>query len=381
MDEKFSKQLKQTSGKHLQPSECGKIEMNFAEFPLGFLSNRVPKGCNSFVVEYCERFRGEMVTRRLSVEPSVNYGFPVAKDREIVTACIQLTKKAGFPKCGRIPFSRYDFIEALRWNHGGEQYARVTKGLNKLKLTGYKWENSWFDNESKEWCDHTFSILDNVVIAKSDKPTGSNKNPRRASWFKWNEVVLASFAAGFLRDLDLDTYHSLGSLAAKEIYPLLLKNFHWADRLSYDLYEFAFQKLGMRGRSYEGNVTKVKDALELPIRDLVDHGITKPLSTSKRFIREPGGSWQIVFERPTTGRRKKKPVAISNLPSQPDATDVDLQKVVDSLARRKISEGAAIEFQEQYSLEQNPICRTGQWMSNDAKAKRSGFQTVGLHVH
>ena len=329
--------------------------MNFAEFPLGFLSERVPKGCSSFVVEDRIPFRGETVTRRLSVEPSVSYGFPVAKDREIVTACLQLTKLAGFPEDGKIRFSRYDFIEALRWDHGGEQYSRVIKGLNKLKLTGYKWENSWWDNESKEWCDHTFSILDNVVIAKSDRqPRGNSgqRKPRRASWFKWNEVVLASFKAGFLRDLDLDKYHSLGSLAAKEMYPLLAKNFHWADRLSYGLYDFAFHKLGMRGKSYEGNVAKIKAALLTPIQDLVDHGIVKDLSASERFVRLPDGTWQVIFENPTAKRPKAKPSAVSQIPIQNRPASSELQKLIKSLAKRQISKEAALEFHQQYSLEQ-----------------------------
>jgi hypothetical protein len=190
------------------------------------------------------------------------------------------------------------------------------------------------------------------VIAPSDRAArrGANgETQRRASWFKWNEVVLASFKAGFLRDLDLDTYHSLGSLAAKEMYPLLEKNFHWSQRMTYDLYAFAFHKLGMRGRSYEGNVAKIKSALAEPIEDLVAHGILKALPTSKRYVQQRAGCWNIVFER-GSGRRGK--MSVANSPTLLAGTNPEKEKIIKGLVKRNISTEAASKILHTYSIEQ-----------------------------
>lgn len=328
----------------------GKAEMNFAEFPLGFLSERVPKGCDSFVVEDRVRFRGEIIPRRLSVLPAKGYGFPVAKDREIITACVQVTKKAGFPEDGKVHFSRYEVIDTLQWEHGGGQYKRLKHGLEKLTFTGYKWENSWWDNEAKQFCDHSFSILDNVVCAPNDRRRRQDgKTPPRTSWFKWNEVVVASFKAGFLKDLNMDIYRSLGSLLAKEMFSLLDKNFYWKKQLDYKLVEFAFHKLGMRGKSYEDNVAKIKDSLKEPIEELVSWGIIR--ENSNRFFRDNYGEWHVLFEKGKGGsKRRVENVHTTSRSHAPNTSVEDRKRIIRSLTKRGLSADFAMLCSLEHSL-------------------------------
>ena len=321
----------------------GKDEMNFAEFPLGFLSERVPKGIESFVVERTVKHRGKSVQQRLRVVPSRDYGFPVAKDREIVTACIQATKRAGFPDDGKVFFSRYELIDSLQWEHGGEQYRRLTYGLNKLKFTGYQWDQSWWDHDAKDWCDHSFSLLDNVVIPRSDIPQNGDAaaHPRRC-WFKWNEVVLASFRAGFIKDLNMDIYRSLSSLTAKEMYRFLDKNFYWRQRIVDDVFSFAFNTLGMRGRSYERNVSKIKESLREPIEELASHGILKPMSDADRFVKK-NGQWQVILEKGNGRRVARRPTPAKSVLNEKAKKRRDM--VLRSLKKRDISHDAAVLFE------------------------------------
>ena len=66
--------------------QSGKDEMNFAEFPIALLTDRVPKGQKTINFEdqiYDER-RKKLVTRRRIIEGSEEYGLPTATDDTVI---------------------------------------------------------------------------------------------------------------------------------------------------------------------------------------------------------------------------------------------------------------------------------------------------------
>jgi hypothetical protein len=73
----------------------GKDEMNFAEFPIALLTDRVPKGQKSikFEDEFYDERRKKLISRKRVIEGSEEYGLPTATDDTVILALIQLTKQ------------------------------------------------------------------------------------------------------------------------------------------------------------------------------------------------------------------------------------------------------------------------------------------------
>ena len=59
----------------------GKDEMNFAEFPIALLTDRVPKGqkCIKFGDQIYDERRKKLITRKRVIEGSEEYGLPTAR--------------------------------------------------------------------------------------------------------------------------------------------------------------------------------------------------------------------------------------------------------------------------------------------------------------
>jgi plasmid replication initiation protein len=114
------------------PKDMGRDEMNFAEFPLGMLADRAPRGCKTLVFEQCieSRRRAQSGVRRLTVAATNEFGLPTAADDEVVLGLVQLTKAAGFSdRC--VQFSRYELIRLLGWRDEGRSYRRLEESLNR----------------------------------------------------------------------------------------------------------------------------------------------------------------------------------------------------------------------------------------------------------
>src|SRR5262245_13711551 len=95
----------------------GKDEMNFAEFPIAFLSDRVPAGVNTLVFEDTVRDKGTglPVVRKLTVRGADGLGLPTAGDVDVLVALMQLTKQRNDFTERRVYFSRYELIKFLGW--------------------------------------------------------------------------------------------------------------------------------------------------------------------------------------------------------------------------------------------------------------------------
>jgi Replication initiator protein A len=274
----------------------GKDEMNFAEFPIAMLTDRVPKGQRSIKFEdqvYDER-KKKLVPRKRLIEGSAEYGLPNATDDMVILALIQLTKqKNDFTRC-EIEFSRHELIRILGWPNEGKSYDRIKNSLMRIKGVNYFYDNAWWDSRLKAWTTRAFSIIDNVEI--NDSRAVDSQGGLFPSRVVWNEIVFDSLKAGFVRDLDFQLCMQLEHPTALRMYRFLGKRFYLKPDLTFDLKEFAHIYLNL-GRNYEGG-KQISRKLQPAILELEGVGFLEPLPDSERFPKK-GRDWTIRFVKKT----------------------------------------------------------------------------------
>jgi len=273
-------------------ARAGKDEMNFAEFPIALLTDRVPKGQKSIRFEdqiYDER-RKKLITRRRVIEGSEEYGLPTATDDTVILALIQLTKlKTEFTR-REVEFSRLELIKMLGWPNEGKSYDRIKLSLQRIANVTYNYDNAWWDGRQKTWTTKIFHIIETAEI--NDSRDSDGQGGLFKSRIVWNEVVFNSFQAGFLRNIDFQLCMCLKYPTALRMYRFLGKRFHHKPDWTFDLKEFAHDFIGL-GRNYEGG-TQIARKLQPAIQELEKVGFLEPLGEGERFQKHRGG-WSIRF--------------------------------------------------------------------------------------
>lgn len=279
-------------------SLLGRDEMNFAEFPLALLTDRVPSDLKTLEVEdriYDER-KKHFVHRRLTITASDKYGLPTPKDEDVLLALIQLTKQTNQCTDRRVSFSRAELLKLLDWPRTGPSYERVLLALCRWSTVFFFYENSWWENRRQSFESRGFNILDNFELNDGRQaPELGGRIEAPNSRFSWNEIVFGSFEAGYLKRLDFAFYLGLKHAVSKRMYRFLDKRFHHSSTLKFALDPFAFEKIGLsRGYSDSG---KIKEKLRPALDELTTAGFLEPMSRGERYTRLGRGAWSITFIR------------------------------------------------------------------------------------
>ena len=275
----------------------GKDEMNFAEFPIALLTDRVPKDQKiiKFEDEIFDEKRKRVMTRRRIIEGSEEYGLPTATDDLVILALIQLTKLQGDFTKREVEFTRLELIKLLGWPNEGKSYDRIKLSLLRIQSVNYVYDNAWWDSRQKLWTTKAFHIIDNVEI--NDSRASAGQGGLFPSRIVWNEVVFDSFQAGFLRDIDFQLCMRLEHPTALRMYRFLGKRFYVRPEWMFDLKEFAYEHMGL-GRNYEGG-TQIARKLKPAIAELEAVGFLERLPEDKRFIKK-GRNWAVRFLQKNT---------------------------------------------------------------------------------
>lgn len=232
------------------PRDChsiGKDEMNLLEYCIFSANDRVDRKTKSLVFE---DFKGGR-QRKLTVAFSAEYGRPTVRDDQILVALLKLTRDQGF-QSATVNFTRYEILNILDWPNTGYYYKQVEHAFDRIRGTTLNWENAYWDHRAKEWATRKFSIIDDVELLDRGRyerirQVSGEKQPR--SWFRWSDVMFDSFAAGYIKTLDLDAFRSIQGDVAKRLYRWLDKHFKNPNRrlpIQLPLETLAVQKLGFR---------------------------------------------------------------------------------------------------------------------------------------
>jgi hypothetical protein len=323
----------------------GKDEMNFAEFPIALLTDRVPKDQKSIKFEdqiYDEK-RKKVITRRRVIEGSEEYGLPTATDDTVILALIQVTKlKTDFTR-RQVDFTRLELIRMLGWPNEGKSYDRIKLSLQRIANVTYNYDNAWWDARQKTWTTKIFHILETVEI--NDSRASSGQGGLFPSRIVWNEVVFDSFQSGFLRNIDFQFCMALQHPTALRMYRFLGKRFHIKPDWTFDLKEFAHDHIGL-GRNYEGG-TQISRKLQPAITELENVGFLEPLAENERFPKK-GRGWFIRFIQKTPA------VACLTAPVPPALliqTECEPPPLVTGLTERGVTRSKAMQIVAEHSAE------------------------------
>jgi len=148
-----------------------KYEFNLAEFPVTVLSKRIPMDLK--VIEYEDTIAGkggEIVSRKWTVSPSVQYSFGTTEALGILFELFQIWKEQRF-ESPIIRFgSLYNLIKRLGLDENtATNYERLRKNLNALVGITIEAKNAFWDNEKKVYVDATFHLFDRLYLARESR--------------------------------------------------------------------------------------------------------------------------------------------------------------------------------------------------------------------
>jgi len=280
----------------------GRDELNFAEFPLGTIAERIDPTVKTLHFEdrIFDKSKNDWIPRKLTITGSDAHGLPTSTDDEVLLGLLQLTKLQQF-KDRRVFFSRYQLIKLLRWPVNGQSYDRIDQALNRWIGVTLYYQNAWRDRETNQWVDEKFHILERIKIYSQEnersrpKPDpGQGSFEFASSFFVWNDAVYRSFTSGNIKSLDYDFVLELESSISRRLYRFLDKRFYKARNLSFELKNLSYEHIGL---SRNSPVADLKRKLLTAIDELVGKQFLKPLPKEQRFRKERAGVWHVHFEK------------------------------------------------------------------------------------
>ena len=182
-----------------------------------------------------------------------------------------------------------------------------------------------------------FGIIDTVELNDSRETDG--QGGLFPSQIIWNQIILDSFQAGYLRSLDFQLCMNLKHAISMRIYRFLGKRFHLKPDWTLDLRDFAYEHIGL-SRSYEGG-TQIARKLQPAIEELESVGFLEPLAEDERFLKK-GRTWSVRFI--------KKTLSTTALPVRGNDSG-PVPALVVELTNRGMTKGTAEELVQKHPAE------------------------------
>ena len=311
--------------------DAGKDELNFAEFPIAALTNRVNPDIKT--ITYEDEIRdaksGKLITRKLQIAGSDLYGLPTSVDDEVILALLNLSRLQGF-RSRTLKFSRLQIITMLGWKDSGHYFKRIKESIERWLGVSLYYDNSWREKDINAWSSEGFHLIDGINWGKNGEE----------SQITWNERIFESFEKGNLKALDLQTYRELQSPTARRIFRFLDKRFGLGkSRWSFDLNQFAYNKIGLGRDSYK-DIAQVKRQLLGAIKQLEAAKFIMPCSPKERFTKVSRGVWKVNFERYRQQTTAPLPIEVESI------TELETRLVTHGVGRT-MAQNLVTEFGEE----------------------------------
>lgn len=281
----------------------GRDEMNLLEHSISSASRKVDRETRSllFSRDDTDPDTRQPIKRTWEVSFS-KYGRPSAIDDDVFVALLKISSELGFDE-KRVEFTRYEICKILGWSDCGQSYKAIDDALRRITGVYIVATNFWYDNQAKGWRDRNFHVIDTSEVFTRErfdqerKRAAGGQTPK--SWFQWSDTMMESFAAGYVRKLDIQEYLSLDNPVARKLYRYLGKHFWYKTSHAIDLGVLCWEKLGY-SRSVAKN-TFLRRKIEPAIGELEEKGY---YGLSHKF-NASYGKCEVVFK--ATAKTSEKP--------------------------------------------------------------------------
>ncbi len=156
-----------------------------------------------------------------NVSANPKYGYPGPFDREVHKAIEQILSEI-FQEKGEIenpiPFSIYDLCNRMGITDAGDNYQRVKRALERIKVTAIKSEKAFYLKDKKEWTSSIFSLYDGVIFRGEQLEDGSLAE---INLLFLSDLYLGSLNSRYTKPIDYAYWQSLKSKIASRLYEIL----------------------------------------------------------------------------------------------------------------------------------------------------------------
>lgn len=162
-------------------------------------------------------------------------------------------------------FSMRRLAKLLKKRWGTDVINSLTQSLTRLRGTLFTWENSYFDNSTKETIEllDTFNIISDLKLVRRKKEGAVNK---AVGYFRFNDFVLGNLKTNHTKPLLFDVVMNFKSEIAQLLYvylDLIMNDKTLYERRTKEL----FDDLGLEGTSYK-NPSNRKQKLVKALEEL-----------------------------------------------------------------------------------------------------------------
>ena len=250
-------------------------EMNFSDFPIARLGARDKR--QSIVHEEWVGKKDERRYQKWIASASSALGLPTELGERILVTLVSISHEQGFAK--QTVFTVYRICKILGLPINKNSYKAVENALYQLVgLTIISEEAFYSKSDKKRITTKTaFHIIDTVWLrhVRNDLVP---ELPGANGYVVWNDIILASMKAGYIKRLDGTVYFRLKSPLARTMYKLLDKQMHYRDEWEIDIFNLA-SRLGMAKYKYP---SKVIEKLKPAYNELIQDGFLSRTEVVKR---------------------------------------------------------------------------------------------------
>src|SRR5919205_508789 len=252
------------------------VEVNMEELPLFLFKSRDRIEESLEVRNTILTTDGQRLQQYVKVTGGRELGLPGPADRDVYVATMRhVHQGGGMPPDGRVSFTIYGLLRLMGKNpKAGKNHERVRESLHRIATTDIYAENAFYNMEGEVFESQRFSPW--RVTLRRVKHRG-NRAERHT--LKFDEVLVRSYNANYLKSLDSDFYFSLHNALAKTLYGLIDVRRKGKLRWSVELMQLR-QLIPLPDIYYQPS--KIKERLDAAHRELLRRGFLTRVDHEER---------------------------------------------------------------------------------------------------